>query len=219
MAIQFLTKETSKLNDSFRNSECGPEAAEAMTREVRNFKLPSKNGRALIMGHYIDRTSRDAISKVMLEEIVFDTWFGGRAVLLGDDESSGRHAMHDAVALANWISAIDSPTHPNLKTIFKEYRDERRPIAKAAFESSQLYTKFLGKSAMSVFVRGTMKRFPLWLWKLMKAKNNRARPQVSFLPLIEDKPRLKPTHQRSIYKTLSIHQKRELDKGKNPIPV
>ncbi|KAF9311536.1 hypothetical protein BG003_007302 [Podila horticola] len=141
------------MNDSFRSSECGPEAAEVMTREVRNFKLPSKNGRALAMGHYIDRTSRGAISKVILEEIVFDTWFGGRAVLLGDachkmNPAGGMGcitAMHDAVALANWISAIDSPTLPNLKTIFKEYRDERRPIAKAAFESSQFYTKFLGK--------------------------------------------------------------------------
>ncbi|KAG0330709.1 hypothetical protein BG000_011555 [Podila horticola] len=38
--INFLDKESAKNNDSFRNSEWGPEAAEAMCKEVRDFKLP-----------------------------------------------------------------------------------------------------------------------------------------------------------------------------------
>lgn len=57
----------------------------------------------------------------------------------------GLVAMHDAVALANWISTIQTPSVSYLEKIFKEYRDERYPVAKEAFESSQLYTKFLGK--------------------------------------------------------------------------
>ncbi|KAG0325825.1 hypothetical protein BG000_001653 [Podila horticola] len=85
MVIQFLTKETSKQNDSFRSSEWGPEAAEAMAKEVRDFKVPGgKDGQVLTMGDYIDRTPKDLIAKVMLEEIVFDTWYNGRVVLLGD---------------------------------------------------------------------------------------------------------------------------------------
>ncbi|KAF9330967.1 hypothetical protein BG006_006134 [Podila minutissima] len=81
----FLTKVTSKQNDSFRSSEWGPEAAEAMAREVRDFKVPGgKDGQVLTMGDYIDRTPKDLIAKVMLEEIVFDTWHNGRVVLLGD---------------------------------------------------------------------------------------------------------------------------------------
>lgn len=85
MVIQFLTKVTSKQNDSFRSSEWGPEAAEAMAREVRDFKVPGgKDGQVLTMGDYIDRTPKDLIAKVMLEEIVFDTWHNGRVVLLGD---------------------------------------------------------------------------------------------------------------------------------------
>ena len=85
MVIQFLTKETAKTNDSFRSSEWGPEASEAMCKEVRDFKVPGgKDGQVLTLGDYIDRSPKEFIAKVMLEEIVFETWHHGRAVLLGD---------------------------------------------------------------------------------------------------------------------------------------
>lgn len=58
-------------------------------------------------------------------------------------------AMHDAVALANWISTLRLPTVPQLENVFKEYRAERYPIAKEAFERSQLFTKNLGKVCLS----------------------------------------------------------------------
>lgn len=81
----FLDKESAERNDSFRNSEWGPEAAEALAREVRPFKIPgNKDGQVLTLGDYIDKTPKDLLAKVMLEEIDFDTWFGGRTVLLGD---------------------------------------------------------------------------------------------------------------------------------------
>ncbi len=83
MVVQHLDKETSKEHDNFRNSEWGPEAAEAMCNEVRHFPIPN-GGRPTILGSLIDLTPNDLISKVTLEEKVFDTWFAGRAVLLGD---------------------------------------------------------------------------------------------------------------------------------------
>ncbi|KAF9367249.1 hypothetical protein CPB97_006015, partial [Podila verticillata] len=85
MVMHFLDKDSAKRNDSFRNSEWGPEAAEQLAREVRVFKVPgTMNGEPMTLGEYVDRTPRDLMSKVMLEEIVFDTWYSGRTVLLGD---------------------------------------------------------------------------------------------------------------------------------------
>ncbi|KAF8985503.1 hypothetical protein BGZ52_010524 [Haplosporangium bisporale] len=85
MVILFLEKDSAKRNDSFRNSEWGFEEAEALAREVRPFKVPGgKDGKAITLGMYVDKTPRQQMSKVMLEEIVFKTWYGGRTVLLGD---------------------------------------------------------------------------------------------------------------------------------------
>ncbi|KAF9387531.1 hypothetical protein CPB97_002432 [Podila verticillata] len=166
MVIQFLTKETAKTNDSFRNSEWGPEAAEAMCKEVRDFKVPGgKDGQVLTLGDYIDRSPKEYIAKVMLEEIVFETWHHGRAVLLGDachkliakclfqmnptGAAGALTAMHDAVTLANWICTLDAPSPSEIDDIFKEYRAERYPVAKESFEASQLFTKTLGKRSVS----------------------------------------------------------------------
>lgn len=85
MVLEFLNKSSSKENDSFRNSEWGPEAAEAMCKKVRDLKVPGgKDGHILTIGELIDNTPKERISKVMLEEKVFNTWHGGRTVLLGD---------------------------------------------------------------------------------------------------------------------------------------
>ncbi|KAG0023642.1 hypothetical protein BGZ81_008051 [Podila clonocystis] len=216
--IQFLTKETTKKNDSFRSSEWGPEAAEAMAKEVRDFKVPGgKDGQVLTMGDYIDRTPKDLIAKVMLEEIVFDTWYNGRVVLLGDachkmnpcGAAGALTAMHDAAALANWISTLRLPSVKNLNKVFKEYRAERYPVAKEAFETSQIFTKMAGKTLMAVVVRSSMKHVPSWLWKRLLIKMSRARPQCSFLPLVEDKGEVKPLHQPSLHKTLAIRKEKE----------
>ncbi|KAG0349975.1 hypothetical protein BG005_010494 [Podila minutissima] len=218
MVIQFLNAETAKQNDSFRNSEWGPEAAVAMCNEWRHLKVPGGQTGELTLGDYIDRTPKEYIAKVMLEEIVFDTWYSGRTVLLGDachkmNPTGGVGALmaiSDAVTLANWISTLGVPNENDLKKIFKQYKAERYPAAKEAFESSQLFTKTLGKGMLSVFVRSLMKRLPLWLWRRMLYKSVGPRPQASFLPPVEDNGSLKPFYQHSLQKTLAIRQERGL---------
>ncbi|KAF8929489.1 hypothetical protein BGZ52_002173 [Haplosporangium bisporale] len=150
----YLDEKAFKSNDSFRNSEWGPEAAEAMAKQVRDFKVPGgKDDRILTLGDYIDRTPKELMSKVMLEEKGFKTWRGGRTVLLGDachklnpsGAAGALSAIHDAVALANWICSLESTSLKHVEAIFKEYHAERYPAAKEAFQSSQTLSKFGGK--------------------------------------------------------------------------
>ncbi|KAG0085738.1 hypothetical protein BGZ92_008763 [Podila epicladia] len=207
MVIHFLDKESSKRNDSFRNSEWGPEAAEALAREVRTFKVPGgKDGKVRTLGEYVDRTPRGQMSKIMLEEIVFETWHGGRTMspagLVG-----AVTAIHDAATLANWLSTLRQPSAEDLEKVFKEYRAERYPVAKEAFEASHVFIKNLGKNMMASFLRGMMKRIPFWLWKRICLRMTAQRHQASFLPLVEDKSKYKPMYQRSLHKTLPILQK------------
>lgn len=75
MVMNFLDKESAKREDSFLNSEWGLEAAEALAREVRAFNVPgTKNGQLLTLGEYVDKTPSHLLSKMMLEEIVFQPW-------------------------------------------------------------------------------------------------------------------------------------------------
>jgi hypothetical protein len=82
MVIRFLDELQSV--DSV-HSEWSADAAEVMCNEVRDYKVPGgKDGKILTLGDYIDRTPKGSIGKLKLEEKVFDTWYGGRTVLLGD---------------------------------------------------------------------------------------------------------------------------------------
>lgn len=55
------------------------------------------------------------------------------------------NAMHDAVTLANWFATLRVATKEDLEIVFKEYRAERMPVVKDAFEASQLFTRNIGK--------------------------------------------------------------------------
>ncbi|KAG0342670.1 hypothetical protein BG004_005621, partial [Podila humilis] len=50
MVVQYLNNDTAKGNDSFRNSEWGPEAAESMCKEVRHLKVPYGKDENMTMG-------------------------------------------------------------------------------------------------------------------------------------------------------------------------
>lgn len=51
-----------------------------MIKEVRDFLIPIGG----TMGDLIDSSPRETISRVFLEDKLFDTWHDGRTVLIGD---------------------------------------------------------------------------------------------------------------------------------------
>lgn len=77
MQVQLSPKAAEE--ESFRNSEWGPEANEAIIKEVYNFNTP--HGK---LGEFIDKTPKDRISRVFLEDKLFETWHHLRTVLIGD---------------------------------------------------------------------------------------------------------------------------------------
>ncbi|KAG0338360.1 hypothetical protein BG004_007262 [Podila humilis] len=216
MMIQFMDKESFKRNDSFRTTEWGPESAEALAAEVRDFRVPGgRNGTELTLGDYLDKTPARHLSKVVLEEIVFEKWYHKRAVLLGDachkfNPTGGQgaiNAMHDAVCLANWLSTLRCADTKQFEAIFEEYRKERYPIALESYASSKMFRQNFAKNMMATVVRGMLKRMPTWLFRMMMTKNYRARPQASFLPLIKDVAKIMPSPQQSLIKTLPLLRK------------
>ncbi|KAG0293587.1 hypothetical protein BGZ96_002632 [Linnemannia gamsii] len=176
--IHHLNDTTSKaaMEQRFRNNdnaEWGSHPAQMMCDETRNFPVPLGEGLSTL-GDLYDLAQKDLISKVMLEEKVFSTWYSGRVVLLGDAchklHPSGGHgavtAMHDAIALANLLYALPSRTSEDVTRIFEEYRTERLPAVQVSFKNSQLMSKFMEKSFIGAIILFLITRMPMWLWRL-----------------------------------------------------
>ncbi|KAF9901574.1 hypothetical protein EC991_005996 [Linnemannia zychae] len=162
--IHHLDSTTSKaaMEQRFRsneNAEWGAHPAQTMCDETRNFPIPGGNG-LTTLGDLYDLSSKDLISKVMLEEKVFSTWHHGRVVLLGDachklHPAGGRGAvtaMHDAICLANLIYAMPATTAEEVTRVFEEYQKERHPDAIDSFKESQFMAKFMEKGIIGTIV-------------------------------------------------------------------
>ncbi|KAF9119775.1 hypothetical protein BGW39_011920 [Mortierella sp. 14UC] len=201
--LQYLTTETSKENDAFKNSEWGPGVAQTMCDEVRDFPIVSGGDKQLTLGDLFEWTPKDMISKVMLEEKVFKTWHGCRTVLLGDachkvtlKVESGRavemnpsggsgavNAIHDAIVLANYIHALpDHPVTEDIKAAFVSYKQERITHVEHAFSASQAFRNMVDGGWKAKFMRQVVKNMPKWVNVAIEKRMLTNRPQVYFLP-------------------------------------
>ncbi|KAG0277550.1 hypothetical protein BGZ95_005752 [Linnemannia exigua] len=118
----------------FRNSETGPEANQGIIGTVQDFPV-TFGGK---LGDIISATPKDRISKVMLEEKLFETWYHGGIVLLGD---GGMNAMQDAVILANSIYDLTDLRPESIAAAFRDYKDQRYPHAKRQVTNSRINAK------------------------------------------------------------------------------
>ncbi|KAF9584684.1 hypothetical protein BGW38_005581 [Lunasporangiospora selenospora] len=174
-------------DERFRNSEWGPEAASAMCDKVRHVQAPF----GLTMGDLIDVTPREVISKVMLEEKLFETWCHGRTVLLGDAchkmlPTAGQgaiNAMQDATILANCINDLKSYSARNISAALMEYRNQRYHHAKAQFETSKRFAGIMaGQTWTNVLIRKLVLSYmPKSINVRRQDKTCAYRPQVNFI--------------------------------------
>ncbi|KAF9101461.1 hypothetical protein BGX27_011477, partial [Mortierella sp. AM989] len=175
----------------FRNSEWGPESVENVLKEFRDY--PCSLGGT--MKDLFDATPKDQVSRVFLEEKVFETWQNGRTVLLGDAchklfPGAGQGAvmaMKDAVVLANCIYAMKDLTTKSVVAGFDNYYKQRFPEAEVQAKNSDILTKVLfGQKKMDKFSRHLMLHFlPYWVIQRKLDSDLAYRPQVNWLPMIE----------------------------------
>lgn len=105
--VKYLDILSSAAYSREQRSDWGEGATETMCNEVREFLIPGGDG-SLTLGDLIDGTSRNQMSKVMLEEKVFDTWYHGRTVLVGD----GMILLYQVTSQSTYVgSRIDDALH------------------------------------------------------------------------------------------------------------
>ncbi|KAF9904125.1 hypothetical protein EC991_003002 [Linnemannia zychae] len=169
MVVRHLTKTASKDAETQRlknaeNTGWGPFAIQTMCDETRGFSIPGGN-RPMTLGDLMDRTPKELISRVLLEEKVFETWYNGRTVLLGDVPTSAKL----------------------ISNIFEAYRAERYP---ASLEELQ-FSQALSRNGSDRTISETMAWFvvrqivPTRLWRQVFALNRRThvRPLLAYLPI------------------------------------
>ncbi|KAG0277549.1 hypothetical protein BGZ95_005751 [Linnemannia exigua] len=168
-----------------RNSEWSSEAAESMVDKCRSCPI-AFGGKGAVLGDILDVTPKDVISKVMLEEKLFETWYNGNIVLIGD---GAINAMQDATILANCLYDLEDLTSESIKQAFKDYKDQRFIQAKKQVANSQLNAKISsGQTLKEKVIRSVvLNLLPKWVHVLQFTKSAAYRPQTTFMPMIPDK--------------------------------
>ncbi|KAF9082817.1 hypothetical protein BGX23_012039 [Mortierella sp. AD031] len=174
-ATQYLDRESSTtLNSNFMTTDWGEGAAESMREDVRAFPILCGDG-TLTLGDLIDRTPRHQMTKVVLEEKVFETWYYCRTILIGDachklHPAGGKGAMlafQDAYSLATHLTALRTIQLKDLKPAFKAHKLARLSATQKAWTLSRTMAKVYTteKTYVAVMTRRMVKGMPPWVWK------------------------------------------------------
>ncbi|KAF9581778.1 hypothetical protein BGW38_001084 [Lunasporangiospora selenospora] len=179
-----------QLEENFKASEWGEEAAEELCNMVRDFACPYNN---TTIGDLIDNTPKTVISKVMLEDKMFETWHSDRIVLLGDGGQGATQAILDAVVLVDLLHELPSNSAKDISNALKRYQSKRFETAKAAVSASRQGGYLFSEKGwfMDLLRAFTFKYMPRWLYMMTSDRIQASRPILSFLPPVPDRGSVK----------------------------
>ncbi|KAI1293403.1 hypothetical protein EDD11_008426 [Mortierella claussenii] len=131
-------------------------------------------------------TPKDLISKVYVEEKMFETWYHGRTVLIGD---GAINAMQDAVVLANCIYNMPDSKPASITAAFREFHRQRYPRALQEFKRSRTWMSVgYGVTLKDRLIRHVLFNYiPSWIERRILMRNSGYRPQIAWLPLAENR--------------------------------
>ncbi|KAF9551629.1 hypothetical protein EC957_006522 [Mortierella hygrophila] len=206
LVTRTLEKSTLIHSNNSKESEWGPDATDEMSKAVRHLKGPDEGGQGTV-GDLVDATDRQLISKVMLEERIFRTWYGGRTILLGDGTpspaapatpsipSSNRHRT-DSVHTSSLSSTVITWTVKDLhRKVFKPYYQARLPVVREAVDSSSTFGTLLVKDGWLAEVKRKLV-FTIqdsWMGRSLVDRAHAHRIQATFLKLAPDRGSVPPS--------------------------
>ncbi|KAF9101919.1 hypothetical protein BGX27_011279 [Mortierella sp. AM989] len=177
----------------FRNSEWGPETNDTMAKEYSDLPCPLGG----TMGELVEITPKSRISKIFLEEKLFKTWYHGRTVLVGDAAhkmlpwggQGAANAIQDAVVLANCIYFMPDASPKSIEAAFRDYYGQRYHRADIQHQRSRTTGKVTnGQTRMQRMARHMIFNYlPEWVKQRSFVKTLEYRPQIAWLPIIENR--------------------------------
>ncbi|KAF9363975.1 hypothetical protein BGX34_002867 [Mortierella sp. NVP85] len=154
-----------------RSSDWGPDQVQEMADACRDFACPYGG----TLADLIDKTPKDRMSKVLLEE------------------KGAAQAMLDAVSLANLLYEIPSTSPKDIQATFEAYYKERVAFGKAAVQGSRTMGRLSGghKWTESLVRSMFLNVIPNKVQQSILDKMLSHRPQAIFLPFVEDRGEFK----------------------------
>ncbi|CAO3568032.1 unnamed protein product [Mortierella alpina] len=158
-----------------------------MAKEVYEFKTIYGK-----LGDLIDQTPRESLDGQSLETALFDIWYHGRTVLIGDavhhaapfNSASTLHAIHDAVGLANRLYDIKHFSYHPISAALKDFTDLRFPQMRAHFIQESMNAGSNKKLFIHNVLRKLMSGRLLGLAAMRKHSQETSNPlRCKFLPL------------------------------------
>ncbi|KAG0366579.1 hypothetical protein BC939DRAFT_475328 [Gamsiella multidivaricata] len=143
---------------------------------------------------FVARTPKKAISMIDNEERLYKTWYSGRIVLIGDachehlviGGQSVVQGILDGVCLVNLLYDMEFNGPSEFSKAFKKYQSTRISVAKSSVEQTNMIDKIFQSQG---FKAGMVRKFMFGIvgsFNLKNDKLNNNRPQLSFLPFVED---------------------------------
>ncbi|KAF9434690.1 hypothetical protein BGZ76_007605 [Entomortierella beljakovae] len=182
-------------NDTLRethvnNAEWGPGSSDIHLKEYRDLPCPLGG----TMGEIFDATPKELISKVLLEEKMFKTWYNGRSVLLGDachkfhpaGGQGAANAIKDTIVLANCFYNMPDASAASITAAFKDFYKQRYKDAGLAYNGSNQFSKVLnGQRWTERLMRyAFLNLIPEWALKASLIKAYSFGAQIEWLPYI-----------------------------------
>ncbi|KAI7830180.1 hypothetical protein BC939DRAFT_439767 [Gamsiella multidivaricata] len=193
-----------------RSSDWGPMQVQEMADTCRDFVCPYGG----TLADLIDKTPMDRISKVLLEEKFFETWYHNRVVLIGDAchkvvphaGQGAAQAMVDAVSLANLLYETPTTSTQDIQATFEAYYKERVASGKAAVQGSRHMGRLSGGHSWTESIARSMflNIVPQKIQQSISDKMLCHRPQAIFLPFVEDRGEFKAGTQAPSKKMRSL---------------
>ncbi|KAF8939929.1 hypothetical protein BGZ58_008315 [Dissophora ornata] len=153
---------------------------------------------------FLSHTPRESMSRVDLEERLYKTWYHSRIVLVGDACHpqllvGGQGAIQgilDGVCLVNLLYDMEHNSPNEITKAFRKYHSKRSVIAKSSIDETNTIDKVFHDQGL---VAGVMRRLifnTAWNFNMGNDKFNSSRPQLSFLPFVEDRGSNKAKEQK-----------------------
>ncbi|KAF9177637.1 hypothetical protein BGZ51_004674 [Haplosporangium sp. Z 767] len=201
---------------NFRFSDWMPVAADELCDQVRHFKCPFGG----TLGDLMDRTPKERLSKVMLEDKYFHTWWHMRTVLMGDachkhlpfGGQGANQAILDSVHLVNQLYAIPSNSLEDVAKSFKAYYAYRSASARDIYKGTSMLASMLSNRGFgSDTIRSlVLAKAPRWVTEMGMDGVHADRPVLCFLPppnataSIKGKSQAVPVHYKEVLKAKGL---------------